>query len=298
MSSSTPLIIELRCNESAMRTSNPTIPYSPDEIAAEAVRAQAAGASILSWHARVPETGEHDHSRVDLYLEVAEKVHRQTDLLLMPTLGNLVSNSIDKRLAHISACSRSPATWIDLGPVDFGTVNIDRWDATNRRFYPGDAVYMNTRNAIAETLQFLGQIGTYIVTVVWDVAQVRTALLFQEAGLLPRQTFWVFPFSSDARPAASNAEIHSLLAMIAAIPHGAQWQVLCTQGDIMTLAAWAITMGGHIAVGLGDHDYPRFRGVTNVGLLNRITQMAETIGRPIATPAQAREIMGVKRAAQ
>ncbi|MGH2551245.1 MAG: 3-keto-5-aminohexanoate cleavage protein [Thermomicrobiales bacterium] len=297
MSTSTPLIIELRCNESAMRTSNPTIPYTPDEIAAEAVRAQAAGASILSWHARVPETGEHDHRRVDLYLETAEKIHRETDLLLMPTLGNLVSKSIETRLAHVIEASKKPSTWIDLGPVDFGTVNIDRWDPVKRQFFPGDAVYLNTRSAIAETLNLLRKTGTYVVTVVWDVAQVRTALLFQEAGLLQRETFWVFPFSSDARPAASNAEIHALLAMIAAVPAGAQWQVLCTQGDIMTLAAWSITLGGHVAVGLGDYDYPRFKNVTNVSLLNRVTQMAETVGRPIATPAQAREILKVERRA-
>src|SRR5262245_9378712 len=107
MSQATPLIIELRCNESEMRKSNPTIPYTPDEIVADAVRAQEAGASILSWHARVAETGVHDHSRVDLYLETAEKVHRETDLLLQPTLGNIMTDTLDARMAHIIAGARS-----------------------------------------------------------------------------------------------------------------------------------------------------------------------------------------------
>ena len=61
----------------------------------------------------------------------------------------------------------------------------------------------------------------------------------------------------------------------------------------MGVAAWAITLGGHVSIGLGDHHYARLGSPTNAQLVQRIVDMAETLGRPIATPTQTREILGI-----
>ncbi len=55
------LIIEVRVNEYAMRDENPNVPWTPDEIARDAAAIQAAGASILHFHARKPD-GSPDHA--------------------------------------------------------------------------------------------------------------------------------------------------------------------------------------------------------------------------------------------
>jgi 3-keto-5-aminohexanoate cleavage enzyme len=287
-----PLIIELRCNENTMRGANPWVPYSPEEVAREAEKAWRAGASILHWHGRDPETGVPRHEVAD-YVDVVRRVRQTTDLITQPTLGYTSAAAVEDRIAHILALAQDPALRIEMGPVDFGPVNVDFWDAAAQRFVPGDAVYSNSREGIERTLRGLQSAGVPVTTVCWDVAQVRTALRFREAGLTPQRTFWELPFTGDAFPAGPGAEIHELLALVAAIPAGEPWLVMCFNGDVMALAAWAITLGGHVAIGTGDHDYARLGAPDNGELVARVAQLAETLGRDVATPAQARDIIGL-----
>lgn len=275
-----------------MRGANPHVPYSPEEIAREAEKGWRAGASILHWHARDPETGVPRHD-VDDYAEVVKRVRDTTDLITQPTLGYTSAAAVEDRIAHIVALADDPRLRIEMAPVDFGPVSVDFWDAGEQRFVPGDAIYPNSRASIEATLRGLQAARAPVTTVAWNVSQARTVLRFREAGLVPARTFWEFPFTGDAFPAGPGAEIHELLALVAAIPRGEPWLVMCFNGDVMALAAWAITLGGHVAIGTGDHDYARLGAPDNGELVARVAQLAETLGRPVATPAQAREIIGL-----
>ena len=70
---STPVIIEVRANEYTARTRNPNVPFSPQELAADAAACREAGAAVFHWHARDPGTGA-PSSAVDLYAETARRV--------------------------------------------------------------------------------------------------------------------------------------------------------------------------------------------------------------------------------
>ncbi len=287
-----PLIIELRCNETTMRGPNPWVPYSPEEIEREAVAAWRAGASIVHWHARHPVDGTPIHD-VDPYVDVVRRLRARTDLLTHPTLGYTTAAAVEARVAHIAALADDPDLAVDLAPVDFGPVNVDRWDPEAGRFLTGDATYANSRATIEATLRSLRATGTGVVTVCWDVAQVRTALRFREMGLLPEQTLWELPFTGDDFPAGNAPEIHQLLAMVAAIPPGEPWLVLCFNGDVTALAARAAPLGGHVAIGTGDHHYTRLGAPDNAALVERVAHLAETVGRPVASPADARRLLGL-----
>lgn len=284
------LIIELRCNENTMRSTNPWLPYSPEEVEREAVAAWREGASILHWHAREPRSGAPVHE-VEPYVDVVRRVRAATDLITHPTLGYTTAAAVEDRIAHITALAADPRLRVEMAPVDFGPVNVDAWDADRGCFVPGDAVYGNPRTTIAGTLRGLQVTGTPVTTVCWDSSQVRTALRFREMGLLPQRTLWEFPFTGDAFPAGSAPEIHQLLAMVAAIPPGEPWLVLCFNGDVTSLAAWAVTMGGHVAIGTGDHPFERLGAPDNGALVARIAQLAETVGRSVASPGDARELL-------
>jgi uncharacterized protein (DUF849 family) len=73
--------------------------------------------------------------------------------------------------------------------------------------------------------------------------------------------------------------------------------VHCRNGDALPLAAWAITQGGHVSIGLGDYPYSRFGKPRNSDLVGMVADMARTLGRPVATPDQAREILRVDQLA-
>lgn len=287
-----PLMIEVRCNESTMRGANPHLPYTSEEIVREAVRSHDAGAAMIHWHGRDAETGAPDNA-VELYREVQEGIRAATDLITKPTLGYISQSGVEDRVKHVRALADDPRLRFDAVPVDFGSMNIDTWLPAEKRFVPGDGVYVNTRQDIASVLGVFGDLSSFVTTVCWDVGQIRTALCYREMGLAPTTTLWEFVFTGDSRPSSAGTNVHALNAMIAEIPAGEPWQLMCYGGDVLQLAALAIVLGGHVAIGLGDHDYARFGTPHNGELVERVVQLADTLGRPVAGPARARELLGM-----
>ncbi len=297
MNNELPLIIECRCNEITLRGDNPALPYSPKEIIREAVRAWEAGASIFHWHGRDPDTGK-PRNDVELYLEVIQGIREQTDLLIHPTLGYITQNQIEDRVRHILAVNDDPILRVDIAPVDFGSLNVDFWNPQTKQFTTYDQVYVNTRENLREVLEVFKKHNVYIASICWDVGQMRTARCFQEMGLLPQDTLWEFVFTGEVMPAGAAPTISGLQAFIAEVPRDNQWLVLCWNGDVMRVASWAITLGGHVAIGLGDHHYSRFGKPHHGELVEKVVQMAHTLDREVATPAQAREILKLPQRSQ
>lgn len=289
----TPLIIQARVNENTMRSGNANLPYSSDEILSEATSAYEAGASILHWHGREPETGD-PHHEPESYAEVVTLVRHETDLILKPTLGFLYKDAVDDRLAHVRAGVAEPDLTLDMAAVDLGSINIDEWNPERGVFVPGDRVYVNTRQRLVETFQGLADAGVYAACACWDIGQVRTARCLQQAGVLQTPTYWEFVFTGDSLPSGPAAELHALQSFVAAIPPGEHWEVMCVGGDVMSLVAWAITLGGHVAIGLGDYAYERFGQPNNGELVRRVAELAETLGRPVANPEETRELLGMR----
>ncbi|HAA32319.1 MAG TPA: 3-keto-5-aminohexanoate cleavage protein [Cyanobacteria bacterium UBA8553] len=291
MNGELPLIIECRCNDTDYRQDNPALPYSPQEIVREAVRAWEAGASIFHWHGRDPVSGKWVND-IELYLEVIQGIREKTDLIIHPTLGFVTTqNKVEERVQHILAAIANPTLGVDMVPLEFGSLNVDFWNPETKQFKTYDQVYVNTRENLMAVLSILKEHNVCVTSVAWDVGQVRTARCFQEMGLLSRNTFWEFVFTGEVMPTGAMATHSGLQAFVDSIPLGDQWLVLCWNGDVMRLAAWAITMGGHVGIGLGDDPYTRFGKPHNGELVARVAKMAQTLGREVATPAQAREIL-------
>ena len=288
-----PLVIEVRINEWAMRTTNPNLPYSPKEIVDQAVLAWEAGASTVHWHGREPETGA-QRNDVELYLEVYQGLRERTDLLMHPTLGYMTQSKVEDRVRHILAVSDDPRLRVDMVPVDFGSVNVDDWDMQAKRFLTNDKVYVNSRANLEAALRIFRDHDVFVTAFCWEIGHIRCGRCFQEMGLLSRDTLWQLHFTGDALPSGATPTLPSLQAMVAEIPEGQHWQVINSNGDVMPLAAWAITMGGHVAIGLGDYHYSRFGSPNHGDLVRMIADMAHTLGRPIATPSQTREMLKMK----
>lgn len=291
MNGQPPLIIECRCNDSDYRQENPNCPYSPQEIIREAVRAWEAGASIFHWHGRDPVNGEWI-SDVEVYLEAIQGIRAQTDLIINPTLNYVTKHSqVDDRVRHILAAQDDPVLGVDMVPLEFGSLNIDFWNPQTKQFQTYDRVHISSRAYMQEVLKILKDNKIFVSTVCWDVGQIRTARCFQEMGLLPQNTFWEFVFTGEIMPSGILPTLPNLQAVVDSIPTGDPWLVMCWNGDVMQLAAWAITLGGHVGIGLGDWAYTRFGKPHNGELVEKVAKMAHTLGREVATPAQTREML-------
>ncbi len=291
MNGELPLIIECRCNDMDYRQDNPEFPYSPKEIIREAVRAWEAGASIFHWHGRDPVSGKWVND-VELYLEVIQGIREKTDLIIDPTLGYVTTqNSVEDRVRHILAASADPALGVDMVFLEYGSFNVDFWNPQTKQFKTYDQVYINSRDRIQDVLKVLNEHNIFVSTICWDVGQIRTARCFQEMGILSQNTFWEFVFTGEIMPTGILPTLANLQAVVDSIPSGAPWLVMCWNGDVMRLASWAISMGGHVGIGLGDDPYTRFSKPHNGQLVEMVAKMAHTLGREVATPAQAREIL-------
>jgi 3-keto-5-aminohexanoate cleavage enzyme len=72
-----------------------------------------------------------------------------------------------------------------------------------------------------------------------------------------------------------------------------EWTVVNFGGNLFALAGAIIQLGGHISIGLGDYTYNEIGMPTNAELVSRIAQMARDLGREVATPEEAKAILGM-----
>lgn len=288
------IIIEVRINEYAMRNANPHVPYSPAEIAEQSLACWREGASIIHYHARHPETGA-PATDVALYADTVRRIKEISDLITMPTLGAWWLPSPEARIAHIVAMANDPATRPEFAPIDMATSNVDIYDAGTRRFKTTDTVYINTTKTwqyFAETMQ---SVGVKPMQALWNVSSVRHTQVLTETGLFSEPLYCGIVLTENGLLAGHPGTVKGLQAMLDFLPaqQNWQWNVMCAGGNLLAVAAAAMERGGHIAIGLGDYPYTELGAPTNAQLVSRIVHLAHALGREVATPAEARAMLGL-----
>ena len=287
------VIIELRCNEYAGREANPNVPWSPDEIARDAAEAREAGAAILHYHARNPETGVAD-TAVETYAETIRKVRSGTDLLINPTLGATTIDDPAERVAHIPALGQDPSTAPDMAPVDLATLNIDPY-VPGKGFLVEDLIYRNPISGIRTEIDAIHSAGAHVDAVLWNVGSARMLGALLDEGLLPEPCFTEVALSNmmlSTHPATETG-LHSLLPFL---PEGRQtpWVYLTVGSSAFPLLETALEAGGHLALGLGDHDYCELSDAppSNAEVVAEAVRRIRASGHEPATPDEARGILG------
>ncbi|CAI7976761.1 3-keto-5-aminohexanoate cleavage protein [Frankia sp. Mgl5] len=289
------LIIEVRINEGTTRDISPHVPYSPEEIASQAVECWQQGASLVHYHARDPETGAQS-ADVDLYADVVRRIKQESDLITFPTLGASMLPTAEERVGHIVEMAKDPATRPDCVPVDMLTTNLDRYDSQRRAFISNDRVYLNTTKMLTHVCETVSAVGVQPVSMIWNIAGVRLTEAFLEMGLYKEPLFceltlFADPFVSYGHPAT----IRGLHALLDFFPAQANWPWFLSVigGNAFPALAGAIESGGHVAIGVADHSYQELGMPTNAELVTRVVEMARSMGREVATPAEAREMLGL-----
>src|SRR3954468_18608993 len=124
------LIIECRVNEYAPRDRNPNVPWSRDEIAADAKAVREAGASVVHFHARQAD-GSPEHA-YEAYRDTVRAIRQASDILIHPTLGYVTLNApAAERLSHIRRMVED-GTPPDIAPMDMGSTNVSVLDEQGR----------------------------------------------------------------------------------------------------------------------------------------------------------------------
>jgi len=128
----------------------------------------------------------------------------------------------------------------------------------------------------------------------FEVGHVQNALRLIEAGAL-QPPLW-FQFVLGVR-GGIPASVKQLVHLVDMLPPGAHWSVCAVGRAQLPMNVAAMTMGGHVRTGLEDNIYYR-RGQlaqSNAELVARLARIAAELDRPLATPDEARQILGVRR---
>ncbi len=292
MGASDKVVIDVRINEYMMRGPNPHVPYSPMEIAAQAFECAREGAAMIHYHARDPVTGA---PSVDAgaYAETARRIKRDSDLLIMPTLGAATLPSPKDRVAHVLSMAADPATRPDFGPIDMASSNLDRYDAVSKRFEDGGIVYQNTPATWQYLAGAMRDVGVKPMQAFWHVGSIRATEALVEMGVFEEPLYCELALMEGGVFAGHPGTVAGLEAFLSCMPDraGWNWAVLCFGASLFPVLRLVLERGGHVAIGLGDHSYEELGCPTNAELVARVVRMAREVGREPATPAEARALL-------
>ncbi|MEO8296859.1 MAG: 3-keto-5-aminohexanoate cleavage protein [Burkholderiales bacterium] len=286
------LIIEVRLNEHTMRTDNPQVPWSPDEIAADAAACRAAGASIVHFHVRGP-AGE-PALDFETYRDGVARVRAASDVLVAPTLGPYTPQaSAADRFAFAEALARAGLA-PDIGPIDMGSTNFGGINRATGWLTDEDGLYLNSHAMTRHFATRMKALGIKPQLLCWNLPMLRAATLYLRAGLVDAPG-WLQLSLADASVAHHPATLRGLTALMDFLPTDLplHWTLTVGGASVLPLAATAVALGGHVSVGLGDHPYPELDLPDNAGLVRRVVALAQGCGREVATPAEARQMLGM-----
>lgn len=291
-----PLVIEAALNGATTKAQNPHVPRSAAEIVSSALRCVTAGASIVHNHNDEPNFGAPTgrHSAAPYRTAWARILEKEPDLLLYPTVaGRDERTSVEERYGHVAELHE--AGLLRMSMADPGSLSVAVLDPAGRPI-PSDLLYLNTTAEFAWMLRFCRERLVPVSVSVFEPGFLRVALAHFDAGDLPPGSKLVLYFGGPRAlfglpPTEAALDLYLSMLGSRALP----WMVAVMGGDVVAsgLAREAVARGGHVRVGLEDYegsDQP-----TNEALVATVAEVAFTQRREVASPAAAREVLGVPR---
>ncbi|MFO1464626.1 MAG: 3-keto-5-aminohexanoate cleavage protein [bacterium] len=254
------------------REAAPYLPLTPDEIAASAIEAHAAGAAMVHLHVRDAEG--RPTCRAEVFSEVIAKIRAGCDVLLQVSTGGAIGDTEEDRLRPLEAGS-------EMASLTTGSVNF------------GDEVFLNPRPFVARLARAMLERKIKPEIEVFDAAMLEEGIRLAEQGLLPKPLHFDLVLGV---PGALAATERNLDFLISGLPEGSTWSLAAIGRHQFPMARLALEKGGHVRVGMEDNLYLE-KGVlakSNAELVAKAAALAKGLGRPIATTAEARKILGIK----
>jgi 3-keto-5-aminohexanoate cleavage enzyme len=272
------------------RDQNPNIPYTPQEIAEAAVEACEAGAAVIHLHMREPATGRPVHD-ARLFGETIRLIRQKCDPVINTTTGGAPGMTAEERIAIVPALAADPEVKQEMASFTMGSVNFGIF-SKKRRIFVLDAVNLNPWSQLLHYADTMREHGVKPEIEIFDAGMVSNAMYLHEVGALEAPLHFQLVLGVLG---AMRATVENLVFLKNTLPPGSTWS-LCVVGlDIFWLGAVAIATGGHVRVGLEDcvHISKGVLADNSAQMVERIARLASDMGRPIATPDEARSILGV-----
>jgi uncharacterized protein (DUF849 family) len=282
---------------------SPHLPLTPKDVADSAIEAAESGAAIVHIHARRPEDG-YPSSDPEHFREIITRIKNNSDVVICITTGGSVLMTVEERAATI------PLFKPEMCSFNMGSINFALHDSLKsiKEFkYPWEREYLEmSRDFIFKNtfkdFDYLAKVtrdnNTKPELEIYDVGHLYNLdyLVHEKLMAPPLHLQFVMGVLGGIR---GNPEDLTYLKTRAEVLFGKEnftWSVIGVGAAEINLSTMAIHMGGHVRVGLEDNIYIK-KGVlakSNAELVEKIVRLADILNREVATPDDARQMLGLK----
>mgnify|MGYP001041147628 CR=1 FL=1 len=268
-----PLIITVAPNGAEVtKNDNPNLPITPEEVAEEAYNCYKAGASIIHLHAR--DKDGKSTQNPEIYNEMVKLIEKRCNLIIQISTGGAISMSPEERRAPLKL---KP----EMASLTTGTVNF------------GDGVFFNPPSLIISLAQEMKSLKIKPEMEIFDVGMIANAKkLIKEELIDPPFQFGLIM----GVPGGILGTIKDLMYLVESLPEKSMWSATGIGKTHIPISVTSIALGGNVRLGFEDNIYYK-KGVlaeSNTQLVKRIVRIAKEMGRKIATPDEARELLRLK----
>ncbi|SMO84925.1 BKACE family enzyme [Halorubrum cibi] len=254
------------------KEAHPGLPETPSEIAAAAAACEAAGASVLHLHAR-RENGERAFS-AERFQEVTDAVREATDDVVIQHSTGGTAAPDDLRHEPLRTDPAPEMASLDMGP-------LNRYERLTSE---------NTRGLVSSLHDEMREREIKPELEVFNDGHLNESLAILEEFEEPPYLNLLFGGGTTSPPHPRN-----LVNRVEALPEGVEFNVIGFGPHQLPMTTQSMLLGGHVRVGLEDNRYyERGELASNEDLVARAARIAEELDRPVATPEETRELLGLR----
>lgn len=281
---------------------SPHLPVTPEEIIEASVEAAAAGAAVIHLHARDPHTGRPDQSP-EAFAKFLPQIKARTDAVLNLTSGGSPYMTIDERIRP-SMVFKPELASLNMGSFNFALFPMlerfseFKYDWERKHLEESrDLIFRNTFKDIEYALAKCAANGTRFEFECYDIGHLYNLAHFVDRGLVKPPFFVQSVFGILGGIGTHDEDVAHMKRTADRLFGGDfRWSVLGAGRHQLRIAAMSASMGGNVRVGLEDSLWlgKGRLAESNAQQVSRARQIIEGLGLEVATPAEARVILGLK----
>jgi len=280
---------------------SPYLPLTPDQLANEAVRSEAAGAAVVHVHARNPEDGK-PSTELELYREILSGIKSKTKLVVSPTTGGTATMTPEERIRVVKELKPEMATF------NAGSFNFALYPVVNKieNFqYPWEKeflestesfIFPNTFTSLKVFCKTMNEVQTKPELEVYDVGQITNLAQIIREGYLKKPLYLQFVLGILGGIPASLDNLLYLTNTAQRALGEFQLSVCAAGRHQFPMGVVNMIQGGHMRVGLEDNLYISKGQLakSSAEQVEKAIRFARELGLEVASPDDAREILGLK----
>ncbi len=253
---------------------SPYLPCTPDEIIRSTIESYKAGASAVHLHMR-DENGI-PSADLNLFRRVIDAIKEECPDIIID-IPSIVGDTEEQMLMPLTI-PEVETTALQPGPMIVGSITLVR-----------------TPQSVGRALDFILERDIVPEIATHDLSHLANA----ERLIIPKIEKPYYFNIVLGLPGSTYATPANLLHILDRLPEGSKWMISIGGRPTLDMLTFAIILGGHIRVGMEDMIYLYSRKdellKSNVQIVEKMVRIAKELGRDIASPAQARQMLGFKK---